>query len=343
MELPPDAARIAAVAQYRVVDAAAKQDAAAVVCQLCVAANAAVSHCEECSTFLCEFCSTCHKQMRATAKHVVRALAEAAIAVAAPGSGAAFRRPVYCAEHPRDEVCMYCTACNKAACVRCALLKHKGHDIVETAKAAAGMRERLRAAVAAIGFDAAAEGTFKTALAAKLAHVTGVHDATTKEVNAAADVYVRAVYERRDALNKVADELLAAQTAALRAQAKCIELHVDGVAHAIKFALDVAEHGTDSEAGVTHVSTLARLAGAKAEHAAVPWTPACEGPSTLRLATREAMWAWLNETCTLIAVREAVARPAAAAGVTAIDDAARWRRLQGVLRLAGAARTLCVL
>lgn len=110
--------------------------------------------------------------MRVFKTHVARPLSDTVHTMA---GAASFRRPVCCPEHNGEAVRMFCTTCNKAACVVCAIVKHKGHDVVDTATASAGMRDRLRAAVAAVGFDASAEGTFKTALAAKIAHVTGVH------------------------------------------------------------------------------------------------------------------------------------------------------------------------
>jgi hypothetical protein len=255
-DLPPDAGRIAAVAQYRVLDAAASKDEKPVVCEMIEDGNAAVSHCEDCSSFMCEGCTSNHKKMKITAKHVVRSLGATAVEGATSSIAGSFRRPLCCREHSGEPMRMFCTTCNKAECMICGMLKHSGHKIVDTATASAGMRDTLRAAVAEIGFDAAAEGAFKTALAAKIADVTRVHDATNVDIDAAAEAHISAVNERRGALKKVSDDLLTVQLATLRAQAKAVELHVDSVTHAIKFATDVAAHGTDSEVGVTHVTAL---------------------------------------------------------------------------------------
>ena len=340
-ELPPDAGRIAAVAQYRVIDAASKKDENAVVCQMCDDGYAAFAHCADCAAFLCEGCSTYHRKQRITAKHVVAMLGEATVGAAASAAAWSFRRQICCREHTGEPMRMFCTTCNKAECMICGMLKHSGHKIVDTATASAGMRDTLRAAVAEIGFDAAAEGAFKTALAAKIADVTRVHDATNVDIDAAAEAHISAVNERRGALKKVSDDLLTVQLATLRAQAKAVELHVDSVTHAIKFATDVAAHGTDSEVGVTHVAALARLGGAKGEHTAVPWTPACEGPATLRLATRDALAAWLAEQCRLVTAREAEEeRAAAAAAVAAAAAAAERKRAEDTAAAAAAAEAM---
>ncbi len=309
-ELPPDAARIAAVAQYRVVDAAAGRDKKAVVCQMCNTGGASVAFCETCHEFACEGCVGIHKVLRAYAAHTVRMLREAAAA----GAGAvSLRRPVCCSEHADEVLRMFCSSCNKAACVICGMVKHKGHEVVDVATASAGMRARLRAAVTAVAFGETKEGEFKAALAAKLAHVKGAHAATARDINAASAALVRVVLEKRDALLKSVDDFLAGQEAALRAQAKGIELHVDGVAHAMKFALDVAEHGTDSEVAATHATTLARWAAAKAEHAGVNWTPVCAEPASLRSATPEVMTEWMNKNVALVLVPALAPAPPVAA------------------------------
>lgn len=93
--------------------------------------------------------------------------------------------------------------------------------------------------------------------------------------------------ERLDALSREAATHLEGQEVALRAQEKNIELHVDAVAHALRFATDIATDGTIGEVGVTHATTLARLEAAKKEHAAVDWTPTCDDPVELRAATAE--------------------------------------------------------
>jgi hypothetical protein len=130
--------------------------------------------------------------------------------------------------------------------------------------------------------------------------MAGAHAATGSEMSAAQEALHAAVDARFAALKKCADELLASQTSALRAQSNAIELHVDGVVHAMEFAADVAAHGSDSEVGVTHVAMLALLAAATEEHAAIIWTPTCEGPASLQLVAPDALAAWLDEHCTLV-------------------------------------------
>jgi tripartite motif-containing protein 2/3 len=216
-ELPPDAARIAAVTQYRVVDAAASHDRAAVACQMCDIGGACVAFCETCHEFACEACVGIHRVLRAYKGHTVRLLREAATSSAGAVS---LRRPICCSEHAGEVLRVFCASCNTAACLICGMVKHKGHDVVDNATAAGGMRDHLRAAVTAIAFGETKEGEFKVALAAKLAHVKEAHAARSSDINAASEALVRVVQETRDALLKSADEMLASQEAALRAQAK---------------------------------------------------------------------------------------------------------------------------
>ena len=229
---------------------------------------------------------------------------------------------------------MFCNDCTKATCTTCSIVNHPGHKVVELSTAGAGFRAQLLAGVKAIDFDRAAEATFKEALAAKIADVTGANASSKAAVDASRAMQHAAVDARCDALNASLDTLLTNQLATLRAQSKGVELHIDSVSHAINFATDVAAHGTDSEVGVTHVTALARLAGAKEEHAAVPWTPACEGASRLVMPSPEATSAWLAQQCKLVTAREVEEEAAAAEAAAA---AARKKRADDDAAAAAAA------
>ena len=324
-ELPQDSGHMAAVTQYRVVNAAASKDRSHVTCQMDEEAGPAVAYCETCALFACADCVKSHKKLKLFSSHRIVELT--AVAPAVPSAGA-FRRPVCCREHAAETIRTYCNTCKKAACVMCSIVKHKAHDVVDLDTAGDGMRERLRAAIAAIGFDRGAEATFKSALAAKISVVTGANASTKAGLYAVRAELVAAVHSRFDALISETDALLAGQLAGLRAQSKIVELHMDGVAHAVAFARDVEEHGSYSEVGVTYDTTLARLAGAKEEHAAVPWTPACEGPARAVLATGGDAASWMARTCKFVTAREIAESERAAAEVAAAAAAAEQKRAE---------------
>ncbi len=159
---------------------------------------------------------------------------------------------------------------------------------------------------------------FKAALAEKDALVARAHAVTGEETEAARDGLLRAVNEHfDDALKPKADALLHDQTTALRGQDSSTTLHVASVSHAVAFSADLAEHGSHSEVGVTHVAALARLASARTEHARMSWTPKCEGPAVLRVASPEALRGWLQAHCTLTRERDRVAPAAVPASAPA--------------------------
>jgi hypothetical protein len=92
----------------------------------------------------------------------------------------------------------------------------------------------------------------------------------------------------------------------------------------LRYARDVAAHGRPTEVAVTCGTTLARLAGAKAEAAAVNYTPTCEDALELRMAPVEELTGFLGPRCN---VWDAAARAAAAAAAAATAAAAAAARL----------------
>ncbi len=95
----------------------------------------------------------------------------------------------------------------------------------------------------------------------------------------------------------------------------------------LRYARDVAAHGRPTEVAVTCSTTLARLAGAKAEAAAVNYTPTCADAVELKMAPVEELAGFLGPRCAVIdaaarAAAEVAARAAAEAAARAAAEAA---------------------
>ena len=88
----------------------------------------------------------------------------------------------------------------------------------------------------------------------------------------------------------------------------------------LRYARDVAAHGRPTEVAVTCSTTLARLAGAKAETAAVNYTPTCADAAELKMAPVEELAGFLGQRCAVI---DAAARAAAEAAAAVAAEASR--------------------
>ena len=321
--MPPDAARIAAVARHLVVQAAGRSCTHPVACQMCDSEAPATAFCETCIRFACFSCAEPHGRMTMFKAHIVRSMADAA--AAAPDT-TAFRRAMHCAEHPDQALSMFCVTCLTAACMPCCIAKHSGHKVEDAAVASEGLRARMRAAIASLSSAGAKSGAAEAALAARLDGARRARDGTAAAIDAAHSRLSRVLLEQCNALKASAGELLARQEVALAAQGQ----RVAGVAHVIKTASDIATRGTPSEVCVTHAPVLRALDAAASQE----WSPTCEGPVTLREAEPDALRAWLQQHCALVPHSEALEAAAAsdadaaavAAAIAAATEAAAGER-----------------
>lgn len=109
-----------------------------VTCDLCVSSDVAVKLCEKCGCNLCEFCVHAHQKQRKTSLHQLVNLVQVGGA-----RGVARMLPVgrkealFCDEHTKLELVLFCKTCDKPMCEECATRNHAHHNHVPLDEASA--------------------------------------------------------------------------------------------------------------------------------------------------------------------------------------------------------------
>ena len=85
----------------------------------------ATAFCQECAEFYCNTCSDYHKAFGVSREHHMRPAAEVDMSVMHQSQ--MLHRMQHCAQHPRQELDIYCDTCLVPVCTKCCLLAHKQH------------------------------------------------------------------------------------------------------------------------------------------------------------------------------------------------------------------------
>ena len=120
----------------RLVDLLALRDGSAEAqrCSSCEENNAATCYCFVCQNFLCVACFEAHQRLKATRGHrniIVENLQ-------AKDVEELIRRPVMCSQQYHEDQALeyYCEECKVSICLKCIVVNHNRHPMVEMAKAA---------------------------------------------------------------------------------------------------------------------------------------------------------------------------------------------------------------
>ncbi|PAA79291.1 hypothetical protein BOX15_Mlig015795g1 [Macrostomum lignano] len=114
---------------------------AEVKCGGCTTGAEAVAKCRECADYLCSTCRQAHSVMKMFSRHHVKDLEQ-------PGSdpeadSGLLHKPIYCQEHPADQLKYYCRDCGSLHCPECVATGHKLHNIDQATTAGAELQTLL--------------------------------------------------------------------------------------------------------------------------------------------------------------------------------------------------------
>lgn len=90
-----------------------------IICTSCKAKEKAVARCADCANFLCPNCVTAHQFMRCFENHKVVTFEDMKAS-----EGIAFHKPIFCPNHPEENLRYFCTRCQNAVCTECMLKEH---------------------------------------------------------------------------------------------------------------------------------------------------------------------------------------------------------------------------
>ncbi|XP_070521776.1 B-box type zinc finger protein ncl-1 isoform X2 [Cardiocondyla obscurior] len=96
----------------------------AVLCTSCKAKESAVARCSDCANFLCPNCNTAHQFMRCFEHHKVIAFED----LKQSNEAIPIHKPIFCENHPTENMKFYCHTCQEPICNECLLVEHKAPE-----------------------------------------------------------------------------------------------------------------------------------------------------------------------------------------------------------------------
>lgn len=95
-----------------------------VLCTSCKAMEHAVARCSDCANFLCPNCNTAHQFMRCFESHKVVSFED----LKKSNDLIPIHKPIFCENHPTENMKFFCNTCQEPICNECLLLEHKTPD-----------------------------------------------------------------------------------------------------------------------------------------------------------------------------------------------------------------------
>ena len=127
----------------RLVDVLAINDSDADMqtCSSCDDSSAVTSYCFVCQSFLCAACFDAHQRLRATRGHRSILFEK----LQAQNVEELMHRPAICTQkyHQNEALEYYCQGCKVCVCVKCGLVNHNGHALVDIEGAAGECRNQI--------------------------------------------------------------------------------------------------------------------------------------------------------------------------------------------------------
>ena len=127
----------------RLVDVLAINDSDADMqtCNSCDDSSAVTSYCFVCQSFLCAACFDAHQRLRATRGHRSILFEK----LQAQDVEELMHRPAMCTQkyHQNEALEYYCQGCKVCVCVKCGLVNHNGHALVDIEGAAGECRNQI--------------------------------------------------------------------------------------------------------------------------------------------------------------------------------------------------------
>lgn len=151
----------------------------------------ATTYCVDCGDNLCDGCVSAHTRIRTLKSH---RLVEVGASDATIRLKELFRcRPVYCADHPNQEMALYCSDCSTSICLSCCVLSHKTHSYVDIKEQANLSRNELEKVIDTVSEKLSLFRRAEVELETKLATTTESSTQTVNEIRRRTNEFVAQV------------------------------------------------------------------------------------------------------------------------------------------------------
>ena len=214
-------------------------------CGSCEENNSATHYCFECQSFLCTTCFEAHQRIKATRGHkniFVKNLQASDV-------DKLIRRPAMCSEkyHQDQPLEYYCQDCNVCTCIKCSVVSHNHHTMVDMQKAADEQKMQIAEALKKVKAEVVIfENEMKHQMELMDENKTQI-SAAREKMNETVDDCIRLLTEHKASMNAKFDEINQAHQKAHATHLENFQLAVAQLKSSLEQGENILERNINAE------------------------------------------------------------------------------------------------
>ena len=214
-------------------------------CSNCEENNSATHYCFECQSFLCTTCFEAHQRIKATRGHkniFVKNLQASDV-------DKLIRRPAMCSEkyHQDQPLEYYCQDCNVCTCIKCSVVSHNHHTMVDMQKAADEQKMQIDEALKKVKAEVVIlENEMKDQTELMNKNKTQI-SAAREKMNETVDDCIRLLTEHKASMNAKFDEINQAHQKAHATHLENFQLAVTRLKSSLEQGENILERNINAE------------------------------------------------------------------------------------------------
>ena len=213
--------------------------------QQCEENNSATHYCFECQSFLCTTCFKAHQRFKATRGHKNISVDN----LQADDVEKLIRRPVMCSEqyHQDQPLEYYCKDCNVCTCIKCSVVSHNQHTMVDMQKAADEQKMQIAEALKKVKAEVVIfENEMKDQTELMNKNKTQI-SAAREKMNETVDDCIRLLTEHKASMNAKFDEINQAHQKAHATHLENFQLAVAQLKSSLEQGENILERNINAE------------------------------------------------------------------------------------------------
>ena len=214
-------------------------------CGSCEENNTATHYCFECQSFLCTTCFKAHQRFKATRGHKNISVDN----LQADDVEKLIRRPVMCSEqyHQDQPLEYYCKDCNVCTCIKCSVVSHNHHTMVDVQKAADEQKMQIDEALKKVKAKVVIlENEMKNQTELMNKNKTQI-SAAREKMNETVDDCIRLLTEHKASMNAKFDEINQAHQKAHATHLENFQLAVAQLKSSLEQGENILERNINAE------------------------------------------------------------------------------------------------
>ena len=214
-------------------------------CGSCEENNTATHYCFECQSFLCTTCFKAHQRFKATRGHKNISVDN----LQADDVEKLIRRPVMCSEqyHQDQPLEYYCKDCNVCTCIKCSVVSHNQHTMVDMQKAADEQKMQIDEALKKVKAEVVIlENEMKDQTELMNKNKTQI-SAAREKMNETVDDCIRLLTEHKASMNAKFDEINQAHQKAHATHLENFQLAVAQLKSSLEQGENILERNINAE------------------------------------------------------------------------------------------------